>query len=224
MNDLEKIFNNNTGGRISKWIHYFEIYDRYLSQFRHKPVNVLEIGVANGGSLKMWKKYFGDNAKIYGVDVNKDCKRFEELNVEIFIGSQTDRKFLNKVKDKIGIIDILIDDGGHTMNQQITTFEVLFEAISENGIYICEDLHTSYWKRFGGGHKKDDTFIEYSKNFIDSLHGYHSKEVGVSEFTKSVKAIHYYDSIIVIEKAKRDKPLKKQVGKKLIQGFKNIVP
>jgi hypothetical protein len=214
MNDLEKYFKNNQGRIISKWMHYFEIYDRHFSKYRNKEITILEIGVYQGGSLQMWRDYFGPKAKIYGIDINPRCKELEEENIEIFIGSQSDRNFLASIRNKIPQIDILIDDGGHTMRQQIVSFEELFYHVKNDGIYLCEDLHTSYWLNFGGGYKRNGTFIEYSKNFIDYLNAYHSeqKKLKVSEFTKSVNSIHYYDSIIVIEKAKREKPHVEKTG------------
>ena len=210
MNDLEAYFNNNPGHSIQKWQHYFDIYDRHFSRFRGSEVSVVEIGVAGGGSLQMWKDYFGPRAKIYGVDINPKCKELEEENIEIFIGDQADRGFLESLTVKIPRIDILIDDGGHTMEQQINTFEVLFPHIDKNGIYFCEDLHTSYWKRFGGGYHKEGTFVEYSKDFIDRIHGWHSRRV--TEFTESVDSLHYYDSVLVIEKKPREKPTKARVA------------
>ena len=210
MNDLERYFNNNTGRPIQKWQHYFDIYDRHFSRFRGAEVHVVEIGVDQGGSLQMWKDYFGQNAKIYGVDINYTCKELEEENIEIFIGDQENRGFLESLTVKIPRIDILIDDGGHRMEQQINTFEVLFPHISKNGIYLCEDLHTSYWKRFGGGYHKEGTFVEYSKEFIDRIHGWHFRDV--TKFTESVDSLHYYDSILVIEKKPREKPTKARVA------------
>lgn len=215
MNNLEKYFRANNDRQIHKWIHYFDIYDRHFSGFRNKKVTILEIGVFQGGSLQMWKNYFGDQATIYGIDINPECKNLEEENISIFIGSQSDRNFLKSVKQQIPKIDILIDDGGHTMSQQIITFEELFDHVSDDGIYLCEDLMTSYWLKYGGGLKRRGTFIEYSKNFIDFLHGYHSvqKNFGVSSFTKSVDSIHYYDGIIVIEKKIRTEPVHEKTGK-----------
>jgi hypothetical protein len=208
MNDLELYFNNNTDREINKWMHYFDIYDRHFNRFRGKEVVIVEIGVFRGGSLQMWKNYFGDKAKIYGIDINPDCKEFEEENIEIFIGSQSDRQFLKEVKAKIPQIDILVDDGGHEMQQQIVSFEELFGHVKENGVYLCEDTHTSYWKYYEGGYKKKGTFIEYTKNLIDSLNAYHSrtKRLPVSDFTCSANSIHFYDSIVVVEKQKRDIP------------------
>jgi 23S rRNA U2552 (ribose-2'-O)-methylase RlmE/FtsJ len=215
MNDLEKYFLGNTGKLISKWNHYFDVYDRHFSKFRGTDVHIVEFGVFQGGSLQMWKDYFGPKARIYGVDINPHCKQLEEEQVKIFIGDQADKKFLRSIADAIPRIDILLDDGGHTMEQQINTFEVLFPKIDKNGVYLCEDIHTSYWRRYGGGYKKRGTFIEYSKNFIDYLHAWHSKlprRLAVSDFTRSVTSLHYYDSILVIEKGPREKPAYSTTG------------
>ncbi|MBS4063751.1 MAG: class I SAM-dependent methyltransferase [Chitinophagaceae bacterium] len=209
MNDLQNYFLNNTGRVINKWEHYFDIYERHFSKYREKPnVVILEIGVANGGSIEMWRNYFGPNAKIFGIDINPECKKFESDNVEIFIGSQSDKNFLNQVKQSIPKLDILIDDGGHTMSQQIATFDVMFEHVKSDGIFLCEDVHTSYWLPYGGGYKRSGTFIEYSKNLIDLLHAFHSNQnsLKVTDFTKSTNSIHFYDSIVVIEKKGREKP------------------
>lgn len=214
MNDLEKYFTQNNSRLIDKWMHYFDIYEKHFSRFRNKEICILEIGVFQGGSLQMWKNYFGDKAKIYGIDINPDCKKLEEENIQIFIGSQSDRQFLKEVRNNIPLIDILIDDGGHKMQQQIISFQELFNHVKPNGVYLCEDLHTSYWLLFGGGHKRKGTFIEFSKNFIDQLNAYHSqqKSLYVNDFTKSVDSIHYYDSVLVIEKGIKEKPYQRQTG------------
>ncbi len=200
---------------IHKWQHYFEIYDRHFFRFRNKEVHIVEFGVSHGGSLQMWKKYFGPKAKIYGIDVNPECKKLEEDRVQIFIGDQEDREFLKSLASSIPKIDILIDDGGHTMRQQIHTYEELFQKIDENGVYLIEDLHTSYWDNYGGGHLKHNTFIEYSKNFIDYINAWHSENVNsldVNDFTKSAYSLHYYDSILVVEKRPMQKSFHSMTG------------
>lgn len=214
MNDLEKYFRQNNKKLIRKWIHYFEIYDRYFSKYRNKEVVILEIGVSQGGSLQMWKDYFGDKAKIYGIDIEARCKDLEEENIKIFIGSQSDRNFLREVKSQIPRIDILIEDGGHAMNQQIISFEELIDHVKDDGVYLGEDLHTSYWMEYGGGHKRRGTFIEYCKNFIDYLNAFHSEQnsLKVNNFTKTVHSVHFYDSIIVIEKRRMEKPYEEKTG------------
>jgi hypothetical protein len=232
MNDLEKYFYNNENRLVNKWLHYFEIYERHLNSYRGKELVLVEMGVSHGGSLQMWKNYFGPGVKIYGVDIIPQCKKFEEENIKIFIGSQSDRTFLKKLLKEIPKIDILIDDGGHTMSQQIATFEELFPHIKENGIYLCEDTHTSYWLRFGGGYKRNGTFIEYSKNLVDYLHAFHTryksigvnsifKKLRVNDFTRTINSIHYYDSIVIIEKRIREIPSSKEMGIPALQNEKS---
>ncbi len=229
MNDLEQYFVSNQERLIWKWQHYFEIYDRHFSRFRGTDVHVAEIGVLEGGSLQMWKRYFGPKAKIYGIDINAKCSKYKEDQVEVIIGNAEDKGFLKKLRDEIKI-DILIDDGGHTMDQQITAFEGLFYHISSHGVYLCEDIFSSYQPRlYGGGYKKPGTFVEYSKNFIDYIHAWHvgqdylprktnkyDSEINrlpVNEFTRSVHSLHYYDSILVIEKRPIEKPFMVYSGK-----------
>ena len=208
ISQIENYFYNNKKNLIHKWDHYFEIYDRHFKKYKGKDVVLLEVGVSRGGSLQMWSDYFGEGSKFYGIDVDPRCKEFENENTKIFIGSQSDRNFLGYVKDSIPPVDILIDDGGHYMNQQIILFEELFGYVKKNGVYLCEDTHSSYWLVFGGGYKRRGTFIEYSKNFIDMLNAFHTEQskYKINNFTKSVNSIHYYDSVLVIEKRKREKP------------------
>jgi len=214
MNDLQAYFEQNNDRVIDKWMHYFEVYDRHFSRYRGKDLVLVEIGVFQGGSLQMWKNYFGDKVKVYGIDINPNCKQVEEENISILIGSQSDREFLRTVKQTIPPIDILIDDGGHTMRQQIVSFEELFDHVKPDGVYLCEDIHTSYNMHYGGGYKRKGTYIEYSKNFIDYLNAYHStqKSLKVNSFTSSVNSLHYYDSMLIIEKRPTPKPYSKRTG------------
>lgn len=206
-NDLRRYFDNNPGRLLHKWLHYFEIYDHHFQRYRGKPVTILEIGVFHGGSLQLWKAYFGPQARIYGIDIDPRCKQFEEENVHIIIGDQGDRSFLRQLKQEIPRPDILIDDGGHLMHQQIATFEELYPFVADDGVYLCEDLHTSYWPDWGGGLRKPGTFIEYSKNLIDSLNGFYSQDpsrFSPSSITRSAHSLHFYDSVLAIEKQARD--------------------
>jgi hypothetical protein len=216
VNDLERYFTENTGKLIHKWKHYFEIYDRHFARFRGQEITLVEFGVSEGGSLDMWKSYFGEKVRIVGVDVNPWCQRFASKGIEIVTADQADVNFLRAFRKTFGKIDILIDDGGHTMTQQINTFEELFPAVDENGVYLCEDLHTSYWQEFGGGYLKPGTFIEHAKDYIDQLNAWHSKtpQFTVSEFTRSAHSMHFYDSVLVIEKRRITEPYALMTGVK----------
>ncbi len=220
-NSLSEFFFSNKGNLINKWHHYFEIYDRHFSKYKGKDITLLEVGVFHGGSLQMWKNYFGANSKVYGIDINPECKKFEEGNTKIFIGSQEDRSFLRDVLKQIPKLDILIDDGGHTMRQQIVSFEEMYDHIKEDGIYLCEDIHTSYWKKYGGGYKRRGSFIEFSKKLIDYLYSLYPLKGAppVNSFSKSTNSLHFYPGILVIEKRRMETPADSMTGSPTIKDF-----
>ena len=214
-NPLEKYFYGNREHLIHKWLHYFDIYHRHFEKFRNKQITVLEFGVFHGGSLQMWKHYFGRKARIIGVDINPECKKLTEDQVEIYIGSQEDPVFLKKLAKKIGPIDVVIDDGGHTVEQQLTTFDAIYSSVRPGGVYLVEDLHTNYWGEYGGGLRKQGTFIEHAKELTDQLNAWHSRDaesLQVDEFTRTTQSMHFYDSIIVFEKDSIPAPHHEQVG------------
>lgn len=206
------IFLRNRRQDVRKWHHYFDIYERYFAPLRGQPLRVLEIGVARGGSLRIWREYFGPSATICGVDSNPNAAACEREGYRIFIGDQADRGFLRKVSDEVGPIDILIDDGGHTMLQQVNTFEELYSQTRL--FYVVEDTHTSYWKEFQD--RPAGTFIDYAKANVDKLHEWHyrpeskrlyeiapaqrTQNEPVSTFCAHTRAVHFYDSIVVFEK------------------------
>ena len=200
---LWSMFYENPGKDIFKWNHYFPIYERHFERFVNRPVTILEIGCLHGGSLQLWKRYFGPHATIIGVDIESACLSHVEDQINIRIGSQNDREFLKSVVEEFGIIDIVIDDGSHISEDQIISFNTLFDHVSENGIYALEDLHTNYWEETGGGVRKAGTFIETAKHLIDELNAYHTRgALDVTRFTNTAASMHFYDSMVIIEKAR----------------------
>lgn len=212
--DLRTYFEQGDHRLIHKWMHFFEIYDRHFARFRGTAANVLELGVYHGGSLQMWKHYFGPQAQIFGVDIDPRCAELAEPGVEILIGDQEDRGFLRGVTERVPKLHVIIDDGGHTMKQQIASFEVLYHHLCDGGVYLAEDLHTSYLLPYGGGHKKPTTFIEYAKRLVDQLNAWHSQEstLSVDGFTRSAFGMHFYDSVLVIERRTITPPVARMRG------------
>lgn len=129
----------------------------------------MEIGVAGGGSLAMWSQYFGEGCKIIGLDINPNCKQHEANGIEIFIGSQSDLDLLQVIKSKFPRIDIVLDDGGHLSPDMITSFNNLYDHVQPQGVYMVEDTHANYWPDWGGGVKKPDTFMEFTKDKLDEI-------------------------------------------------------
>lgn len=217
-NDMEKIFYGHDGHLIHKWHHYLDIYDTHLSKFRDRPIRMLEIGVSAGGSLQMWKKYFHPDSHILGIDKNPNCAQFQENGVSVRIGSQADPEFLSQMEAEFGPFDIVLDDGSHIGEHQILSFHALWPKLKEGGIYCCEDLHTSYHKEFGGGHLSSGGFVEFIKPKIDSMHGWYSREKSfrMDEYTTSIQGMHFYDSLVIINKKHLEKPFRVKVGTSLI--------
>lgn len=215
MDKLKAYFESNNGRLIHKWMHYFDIYERHFKRFVGQEINILEIGVSHGGSLQMWKDYFGEKANIVGIDIDPRCKSFEEEQVNIIIGDQGDREFWKANKSSLPTFDIIIDDGGHHMHQQKISYEEMFPALSDHGVYLIEDLHTSYEAEFGGGFGNSNNFIEYSKKLIDHLNAWYSRDsqLEVTPFTRSTWSMSYYDSVLVIEKRPKEEPHTRITGK-----------
>lgn len=190
-----------------KWNGYFEIYERHLNHFRDKPVTLVEIGVQGGGSLEMWGKYLGPDARIIGIDLDPNCQNLEYTNpnIKVITGDQADPIFWNEFLSKVGNIDILLDDGGHVMNQQVTSFECVFPRLPVGSVYICEDCHTSYWPDYDGGLGKPGSFIEYSKSIIDTLNinwiNTPTDDLRrLAQLTHGLTDISFYNSVVVFEK------------------------
>jgi hypothetical protein len=212
--NLWSSFLTNDGRLIHKWKHYFPIYERHFRDFVYKPVTFMEIGCGRGGSLQMWKRYFGPHARIVGIDILPECKEFEEDQIEIRIGAQQDRQFLENVIAEFGAPDIVLDDGSHVMSHVIASFQFLYPRVAKNGIYMVEDLHTAYWEEYEGGLRKPTTFIELSKNLLDELNADHSRgALAPTEFTRTTLSMHFYDSVTVFEKGVHTKKWAPQIGK-----------
>jgi len=199
--DLWDYFQNNNGKKITKWKHYFPIYEKHFRPLTEKPTKILEIGVLNGGSLEMWRKYFHSDSTIVGIDINPDCKQHEQEGIHVRIGDQSDTDFLQSLIDEFGEFDLVIDDGSHRVEHVNKTFEFLYPKITENGIYFIEDTHAAYWTSHGGSLKAPESINNVAKRKIDELNAYHVRgDLQPTEFTRITKCMTCYDSIIVFEK------------------------
>ncbi len=196
-------FLDNTGRPIHKNVHYFPIYERHFSPFVGRPLVMLEIGAGGGGSSQMWKRYFGPLARIVAIDTNPNCAQFEDEQVKVRIGSQSDRQFISDVLDEFGTPDIVIDDGSHHMSDVSATFAMLYGRTAHNGVYLIEDLHTAYWAEYGGGLRAPGSFIERCKDMIDELNaGYTRGALPPTAITQSTISMHFYDSVVVFERGR----------------------
>ena len=181
---------------------FLKIYENYFRNFREKEIKILEIGVDRGDSLRLWREYF-PKAQICGIDILK--KDFKIDGVDIFIGDQSNYDFLKTVIKKYVSFDIIIDDGSHVSKHIIKSLNYLFEHLKKNGLYIIEDLQTSYFPRYGGSRynlKKDNTAMNFLKSLADSINYEHKDKPFFKrkKFDGNIQYIHFYQNIAIIKK------------------------
>jgi hypothetical protein len=189
---------HRSGPGLWKWRHYFDVYHRHLQRFVGGEVHVVEIGVYSGGSLGMWKEYFGPGCRIYGVDLQPECRVYEDEQTRILIGDQGDTEFWHRFRDDAPDVDVVVDDGSHDPLQQIVTLEALLPHIRPGGVYICEDVH-------GPGHPFHDYVNGLSRNLHSMGHGESGFERRPIDFQRAIDSVHLYPFVTVIEK--RSAPL-----------------
>ena len=177
---------------------YFQVYRDLFDAYRGKRFTFVEVGVLNGGSLFMWRDYFGHQARIIGIDLNPEAARWRDHGFEIYLGNQADPSFWRNFFAEIGKVDVVLDDGGHTFEQQIVTSNECIPNISDGGKLIVEDTHTSYLKDFG--YPSRYTFIEWTKTVIDHIHQ-RFPGIAISEMRheRYVYSIRYFESMVCFE-------------------------
>ena len=194
---MSKIFKSFLEAKYQaiKYKNYFNVYDQLFSSYINKKIIFVEIGVFQGGSLQMWRKFFGNKARIIGIDINPGAKKFEKDGFEIFIGNQSSPDFWDYFFKKIGKVDIILDDGGHTNKQQIITTINCIKYIKDNGKLVIEDVHTSYQKEFQN--PQQYSFINYCKKIIDDIN-FRFPNLGNfnHSLSKHVYSIFFFESIV----------------------------
>lgn len=199
--------------------NYTRIYSDYFDTIKDHTIKFLEIGIFYGSSVRMWESYF-PNAELHFIDNNLAQIKYKSTRSHYHFLDQSNPHALNQfVEATGGEFDIIVDDGGHLMNQQITSFLILFPALKSGGVYVIEDLHTSYWTPFGGGgtfsHPKSSpsSTIEFLKQLIDDLNfvgartgcANHDKiplevQAKLNLFQEQILSLHFYDSLCLIIK------------------------
>ena len=203
---LAKLYETDKTG--DHW--YTPHYMNHLRKFKNKKIKLLEIGVggyenpkSGGNSLRMWKKYF-PFGKIYSIDIY-DKSALQEKRIKIYQGSQVDEDFLKKVTNETGLLDIIIDDGSHFNEHIIESFKILFPKLKDGGVYVIEDIQTSYWEYFGGDSinlNNPKTAMNFFKNLTNCLNHQEIPDEKYTEsyFDKKIVSIHFYHNLVFIHK------------------------
>ncbi len=207
MSDLIDIF-KTLEKSSSKWNGYFDVYERHLSKFRNKSPKILDIGILQGGSVEMWLKYFGEGTTVVGLDILEKDYTYDG-SVILERGDQGSPEFWDSFLSRHSNFDIVIDDGGHTMDQQNLTLFKVFPHLNDNGVFAVEDTHTSYWQNWGGKFDNPNTFLNVSKKLTDIVNQQHFVEKfihdDVLEVFKDLYSITHYNSVVIFEKKKTEK-------------------
>lgn len=193
-NELSDYFEKlTTGPGIWKWMHYFDIYHRHLSKFVGRHIDLVEVGVYSGGSLGLWREYFGSECHVYGVDIEPACRSYAGERVDIIIGDQASSAFWDTFAERVPAFDVFIDDGGHTPEQQMVTLEFVLGRLRPGGVYICEDVHGI-----------DNRFTAFASGLVDELNHFavvdeDGLQSSASPIQRIVQSIHFYPYVLVIE-------------------------
>ena len=198
-----------------KGTQYTQVYHRWLAHAREQRMRMLEIGLYNGGSLRMWRDYL-PNTVLHGIDIDARTLAYQDEvdNAQVRLVDQGDAAALEAfVAELGGNYDFILDDGGHTMVQQIVSFEVLWPQVMPGGIYAIEDLGTSYYLDYGGGDLRDpSTAVDYAKDLVDAVNREHLMRapgqvrtavdpIAMAKLRRDVASVHFHPGIALIVKA-----------------------
>jgi hypothetical protein len=195
-------------------------YHSLLSHVRDEPLRLLEIGLYNGGSMRMFREYL-PNATLHGIDIDPRCFAYQDEipGTQVRLLDQGDPAALNAFIDELGgEYDLILDDGGHTMQQQITSFETLWPHVTPGGAYIIEDIGTSYFLEYGGRELNEPgTSMDLCKRLTDAVNlggdvaqGFVStpgtvrpavSQAALIGLRTDVASVHFHPHTVVIVKA-----------------------
>lgn len=236
---ISQIFKDHDGKLSDKWLLYLDEWDRLFRPYKSKEIHLLEIGIQNGGSLEIWAKYFHKAKKILGCDINPSCDHleFKDHRILVIVGDINSDESQNQLRRHSESFDIIIDDGSHKSKDIIQTFIRYFPHLSENGIYVVEDMHTSYWKDYDGGLYNPFSAMAFFKRLTDIVNQEHwrnektrknfliefEKHAGVEisevELSK-IHSIEFVNSLCILIK----KPIENNLlGKRIIVGQEEYV-
>ncbi|TKA89441.1 glycosyltransferase [Guyparkeria sp. SB14A] len=234
MTSLKQLYNRKHGKASDKWELYLDEYDVRFQDLKGLPINLLEIGVQNGGSIELWGEYFPHAHKLVGCDINQKCAslRFEDPRINIIVGNANDPLSFKKIRDLSPDFDVIIDDGSHKSSDIIKSFWLYFPLLKEGGVYAIEDLHCSYWSELEGGLYDPFSSISFLKNLVDVINQEHwgvsiSAREHLEPFAtrydfetdldvlRSIHSVEFVNSLCFIYK----KPASKnELGKRIVGG------
>jgi len=238
-NSLKQLFLNHSGKVSDKWDIYLNKWDELFAPYQDLKINLLEIGIQNGGSLEVWGEYFQKANKIIGCDIDEKCRllTYTDPRINVVVGDANKDETIINIGNLSKSFNIIIDDGSHVSEDIIESFSLYFPKLEEDGLYIIEDLHASYWKDYNGGlfyplssiaflkqlvdienyeHWRSDISRRY---FLEYFFGNNKISFIESELSK-IHSIEFLNSLCVI---KKQSAVNNQLGKRNIVGETRLV-
>lgn len=236
---LEQLYLQHDGKVSDKWSIYLAEYEHLFAPYRALELSLLEIGVQNGGSLEIWAKYFSSAKSLVGCDINEDCRLlvFDDPKISLILGDANTDDIEQEILTTASSFDLIIDDGSHKSGDIVMSFARYFKHLSDDGLYIAEDLHCSYWSDFSGGLFQPFSSIAFFKMLADIVNqqhwgigrrrtdillGFFAKyEVHIPEDVLSnVHSVEFINSLCVVRKKE---PQKNVLGTRFIAGNTAVV-
>lgn len=238
-NTLRQLYTEHDGKVSDKWNIYLTEYERIFEEYKDEPIKLLEIGIQNGGSIEIWSKYFQKAENLVGCDINPDCARlkYSDPRITVVIGNANLDITQSKILSNGPIFDLIIDDGSHLSSDIVKSFVRYFPYLADNGVFIVEDLHASYWQAFEGGlfdpfssisfFKRLTDFVNYehwgiNKAPADILNGFGQKyDLNMNQDAfRHIHSIEFINSMCVIRKSS---PEHNQLAPRFIAGKTELV-
>lgn len=231
---LYAAYAKESGQKVStKWDSYLEVYEDQFRPFKQQAVDLLEIGVQNGGSLEIWSRYFPRARTLTGCDINPRCGglQYADPRVQIIVGNANEQATFQAIASRSPAFDIIVDDGSHRTNDVISSFLTYFPLLKPGGIFIAEDMHCAYWEAYGGGVLNDRSCAAFFRRLMDTVNSDHFREADNGSLFQAwlpraqmnaflaanpILSVAAHDSMYLVRKASPARP--RGLGQEIIVG------
>jgi predicted O-methyltransferase YrrM len=195
---LDEIALREGTDKSSRGHGFADIYEELIGDRREQPLTVLEIGVHEGASLRMWRDYL-PNATVVGIDKNEGSAAHAGERISVYVGSQGRTSLLERVAAETGPFDLVVDDGSHLFKAQTTSLEHLWPHLRPGGTYVIEDINTSYMESYGMAWREPDTTVESLKGVVDDVHASCHRQPTTLD---DVESIHFHFALCAIRRSR----------------------
>jgi len=236
---IKQIHNSKTGKISDKWSSYLDTYDELFLKFKNKEINLLEIGVQNGGSLETWASYFKNANFVVGCDIDPKCKQltYNDPRIKLIVNNINNKETYQVISNNCNSLDIIIDDGSHISTDILESFVTYFPLLNPGGVYVIEDTHTLYWKEWNDEiNMKFNAYI-FFKKIIDVINiQFWEKEKSLDSYFSDffvngnipsfinegwIESVEFKNSLIIIKKSLS--PNRYGLGQRLVTGSIGLV-